>query len=104
MGAILFSAEFLPEFQPIRADLSFFHSFFGPGPISKACFWWEQPSWMLIFITLFLGFVGSKNDKVMLPSPVLWYDIDPSVYLCSNVAVGGATISKGRVDLCFLTL
>ena len=34
MGAILFSDEFLPEFQPFRADISFSHSF-GPGPISK---------------------------------------------------------------------
>ena len=27
MGAILFSSEFLPEFQEIRAGLSFSHSF-----------------------------------------------------------------------------
>ena len=34
---------------------------------------------MLIFITLSLSFVGSRNDKVMLQSPVLWYDIDSIV-------------------------
>ena len=66
-----FSAEFLPEFQPIRAGLSFPHSF-GPGPIRGLAFGGNsQRSWMLILVTLSLGFVGSRSGKVMLLSPVL---------------------------------
>ena len=45
MGAIFF----LSEFQPIRAGLTFSQPFWAWAN-QRACFWWEQPSWMT-FIT-----------------------------------------------------
>ena len=74
MGAILFFcgivAEYLPEFQLIRAGLSLSPSLWA-WVNQMACFWWEQPSWKLTLITLSLGFVRSRSGKVMLLSPVL---------------------------------
>ena len=66
-GPYWFFSEFLPEVQPIRAGLSFSHSFWAWAN-QRACFRWEHPSWRL---TSSVGFVGSRSGRMMLLSPVL---------------------------------